>query len=398
MAPGSSTRSSDNDGPYQGGQYDPTRDPNSDYYIDRGDTSDTGTQVQQNAETTADGQETGDGLFAQVINIITRQNRVDTAYNQELSEQARQLAEGVNTRQPPAMMTGNYLSNPHPELKTMVTENVDPGAVGEMGDTWIEAGNAMTRFQSGVASAINNSESDWQGSAGNSARTFMAGVGNWVGNAGQSAQLAGTQTNLQASALAEAKRSMPDPVEFDVAAANRDLQTTTNPVEYMTKYNSYMTTYNDQQEAHQQAAQVVNTFDSSLATASTMPAFAPPPTMGGGDGTLREMGGDRVGSTGQGSGTFASDGGSNGSGSSSGGPGGGGTSTIPTPGGGGTGGGAGGPGGGGTGSGGPGSGTGPSGGGDFPGGGGFPPGGGTGPGGGQGPGGGNSNIPGGGAV
>src|ERR1700742_4512830 len=147
MAPGSSTRSSDTGGPYQGGQYDPTRDPNSDYYIHRGDTSDTRGETQQQAETTADQQETGDGLFAQVINIITRQNRVDTAYNQELNEQARQLAEGVNTRQPPTMMTANYLSNPHPELKTMVTEGVDPDQVGEMGDTWIEAGNAMTRFQ-----------------------------------------------------------------------------------------------------------------------------------------------------------------------------------------------------------------------------------------------------------
>ena len=42
------------------GRYDPTKDPNSDYYIDRGDTSDTGHQVHQNAEQTADQQEAGE--------------------------------------------------------------------------------------------------------------------------------------------------------------------------------------------------------------------------------------------------------------------------------------------------------------------------------------------------
>ena len=50
----------------------------------------------------------------------------------------------------------------------------------------IEAGNAMVQFQEGVAAAINGSETEWQGSAGNAARTFMAQVGDWVGEAGQS--------------------------------------------------------------------------------------------------------------------------------------------------------------------------------------------------------------------
>src|SRR5262245_38524462 len=168
-------RHTDSDGGYDprtdpnSPSYDPTRDPNSDYYIDRGDTSDTRDQTRQQAEETADQQEQGDdGLLAQIINIVTRQSREDSAYNQGLNQQASELAEGVDTRPPPPMATANYMSNPHSELKSMVTEGVDPDAVGEMGDTWIEAGNAMTRFQSGVGKAINNSEADWQGTAGNS--------------------------------------------------------------------------------------------------------------------------------------------------------------------------------------------------------------------------------------
>jgi hypothetical protein len=405
------------------GRYDPTKDPNSHLYIDRGDTSDTGQQVHQNAENTADQQEDGDGFIEQIINIFTRQGRVDTAYNQELNQQASELADGVNTRQPPTMMTSNYLANPHPELQRMVTEGVDPDAVGEMGDTWIEAGNAMTRFQTGVASAINNSEADWSGQAGNSARTFMAGVGNWVGNAGQSAQLAGTQTNIQASALAEARRAMPEPVDFDVAAANRDLQSTTNPIELVSKYNTYMSQYNAQQDAHQQAARVVSTFDSSLAGASTMPAFAAPPQMNGGDGTVNPRKGqiDGLGTDPGVNPNGGGTGGINGTGTGPGGPGGG-NPNIPTlPGGGpggrpgtggngGPGGGNGGvpglPGGGSTG----GGGTDPSSGGGFPGGGpggpgggaggpgGFPLPGGSGAGGPGGAGGANGNFPGGGAL
>jgi hypothetical protein len=406
------------------GRYDPTKDPTSEYYIDRGDTSDTSGQVHTSAEQTADQQEDGDNWLEQFINIFTRQGRVDSAYNQELSQQAQDLSTGLNTRTPPTIPAANYMSNPHPELKKMVTEKVDPGQVGTMGDTWIEAGNAMTRFQSGVATAINNSEADWQGQAGNSARTFMAGVGNWVGNAGQSAQLAGTQTNVQASAAAEAKRAMPEPVDFDVAAANRDLQSTTNPVEMMQKYSNYMTQYNAQQEAHQQAARVLTTYDGSLAGSTTMPAFAKPPQMNGGDGTtsvntnkidrtgttngLNPNGSTGAGGTGGTGGTGGGGGGShvptlpgggtgggggNGSGGGSGtggGSGAGGGGGIPVPGGGGSGGG----------------GTDPSGGGGFPGGGtggpggGFPGGPGSGgvpiPGGGPGgSGGSNSNFPGG---
>jgi hypothetical protein len=188
--------------------YDPTMDPNSEYYIDRDGTSDTRDQTRDNAERTADQQEEGDdGFLSDIINFITRQSREDAAYNQELNEQARQLAEGVNTRTPPPMPTGNYMNNEHRQLQDMVTQGVDPDAVGQMGDTWIEAGNAMTRFQSGVASAITNSEAEWQGTAGNSARTFMANVGNWVGNAGRSAQLAGTQTNSPAPARCPRSRS-----------------------------------------------------------------------------------------------------------------------------------------------------------------------------------------------
>jgi hypothetical protein len=259
--------------------YDPTRDPSSSTYIDRRHTTQTGQETQQDAENQVD-QDVENGTFVdKMLDWFNHGNRVEDTYTQDMNAQAAELAQGVQTRPGPLMMCANYMATPHPQLKTMVTEDVSPDGVGETGDLWISAGNAMTRFQSGVASAITNSESDWQGSAGNSARTFMAQVGNWVGEAGQSAQLAGTQTNLQATALAQAKRSMPEPVDFDIEAANADLQSEQNPFALITKLNQYQAQYDAQQAAHEQAATVVGTYDSSLSGASTMPAFGKPPTL-----------------------------------------------------------------------------------------------------------------------
>ncbi|MBC6446663.1 hypothetical protein [Actinokineospora xionganensis] len=261
--------------------YDPTYDPNSRYYIDRKGTSDSGTEVRDQAEQQVD-REIENAEWWEIWKRFTRNSEVNEQYNQEMSAQAAQLAQGVDTRPAPGIPRSNYMSHAHSELRPMVTENVDPDQVGEIGEMYISAGNAMTKFQTDVANAINSSQSDWQGKAGDQARQFMADIGNWVGKSGQSAQLAGTQTSLQAAALAEAKNSMPEEKPFDMAAANRDLMNTTNPIDLARKSALYMYDYRESQTAHQEAARVVGSYDGALGSASTMPAFAPPPTMGGG--------------------------------------------------------------------------------------------------------------------
>jgi hypothetical protein len=246
------------------------------------DTSQTGQETRDNAETQVTDEVDRGNMIDWLVDKFNHGQRVQDTYTQDMNSQARELAQGVDTREGPIMQCYNYLSTPHPRLKQMVTEDVDPDGVGSTGDQWIDAGNAMVRFQEGVRSAIDNSQADWKGKAGNSARSFMASVGGWVGEAGQSAQLAGTQTNLQAVALSDAKRNMPEPVDFDLDAANQDLQSTTNPMLYLAKLGTYQTQYNNQQAAHEQAAGVVSTYDNSLASASTMPAFGAPPQMTGG--------------------------------------------------------------------------------------------------------------------
>ncbi|WP_158075720.1 PPE domain-containing protein [Actinokineospora bangkokensis] len=283
-------------------------------------------------------QRSEDGNFIErLIAKFTRNGDINEQYNQEMSAQARALAAGVDTRQGPGLACTNYMSYDHKALKPMVTEDVDPDQVGEMGQMYVEAGNQMVAFQSDVASAINSSQADWQGKAGDQARQFMADVANWVGKAGQSAQLAGTQAGIQSSALAEAKNSMPDPVEFDLGAANRDLQTTTDPFQLVTKAAMYQEQYQRSQAAHEEAARVVGTYDGALGSSSTMPAFSTPPQMsgaGGDDGT----GGDdgrSVQKPGTGGPEITGGGGPNPGGGYQQNPGGGGGTTAPTFGGGG---------------------------------------------------------------
>ena len=266
---------------------DRTQDPDSGTYIERRNTAQTGQEVRTQTENRISGEDEQDWWLQRLINQFTRDGRVRDSFNQEMNARAASLAQGIETREGPIMMCYNYLSTPHPQLQAMVTENAVPDDVGTAGDLWIDAGNAMIRFQEGVAAAINSSESDWQGSAGNAARNFMAGVGNWVGSAGQGAQLAGTQTNLQASALADAKRNMPEPVDFNLDAANQDLQSTTNPFTYAAKLGTYQIQYNRQQAAHEEAAGVVGMYDSGLAGASTMPAFGAPPQLAGDSGQTK---------------------------------------------------------------------------------------------------------------
>ncbi|MFL6143973.1 MAG: hypothetical protein ACJ72N_19180, partial [Labedaea sp.] len=265
--------------------YDSTLDVNRRTHIDRKGQVDTGTEVQDQAQTdvTDEDTETDGGFLGlqDLIEMFTRNSRVRDRTNEQLSGQAQTLAAGVQTRPDPGIEPANYPSYTHKELAAMVKENTNPGAVGQSGDDWISTGNAMIRFQDEVAAAINNSETDWSGQSANRARAFMADIGNWVGTAGQSAALAGTQMNIQSEALATASSSMPEEVPYDRDDWVRKIQQSSNP---LATYDEAIAQYNAHNEAHQQAAQVVTTYDQGLAGASTMPAFRQPPVMSGNDG------------------------------------------------------------------------------------------------------------------
>ncbi|TCO65067.1 WXG100 family type VII secretion target [Actinocrispum wychmicini] len=186
---------------------------------------------------------------------------------------------GADLRVAPVPAGALYENVDHPTLKAMVTDGVDPDQVGALAEAWRTAGAKLTQFQTDVAGAVDASRGEWQGEAGDLARQFIAGVGRWVGDAGRGAQLAGTQAAKHSEALATARNAMPEPVPFDVDAANAELRSITDPVLWITRYAEHMKAYAEQQAAQRQAAEVVTNYDTALADSSTMPAFAPPPAM-----------------------------------------------------------------------------------------------------------------------
>lgn len=198
---------------------------------------------------------------------------------------APQAGSGEGTRQAPMPAGALYDNVDHPTLKAMVTEDVDPDQVGTLASAWQAAGARLAQFQDDVTGAIHTSRGEWQGEAGDAARQFIGAVGHWIGDAGRGAQLAGTQAAKHSEALAAAKNAMPEPVPFDVNAANAELRQITDPVRLLNRYAEHQQAYEAQQAAQRQAAAVVTAYDSALAESGTMPAFAPPPAMAGSPGS-----------------------------------------------------------------------------------------------------------------
>ncbi|WP_188316667.1 hypothetical protein [Solihabitans fulvus] len=202
-------------------------------------------------------------------------------------DQAKALESQVHDHRPPPSFQGtNYLSYDHPTLKSMVNTNIDPTQVDGQGRSWNKLGNTMVNFQNEVSTAVSSSTTHWQGTAGDSARNYLTGLGTWTGSTGQGAQLIGNHMAAQQEAAATAKTSMPEPVNFSMGDAMK-MYFTSSPADLANTVTQINQKFDQQQQAHEQAAHVMSTMADSLkATSTTMPAFAPPPTMAGpGDGT-----------------------------------------------------------------------------------------------------------------
>ncbi|NUT49541.1 MAG: hypothetical protein HOV94_19870 [Saccharothrix sp.] len=215
-------------------------------------------------------------FVAMLIEIAEGAERVDDV----LDAQAAQLREQVPTRSAPGQPGAHYVGIPHRELYRMVTENVDAGVIGEIGDVWTEIGNRLAKFNDDVAAAIGDSETNWTGRAGDRARQELADLGNRAGETGVAAQLAGTLFTQQSRALSVATNSVPLPPDppFDPELAQQRLMSITDPVQYAEQAAADQATYARQQADHEQAARVVAAYDRTLAqTAAAQPAYGPPP-------------------------------------------------------------------------------------------------------------------------
>ncbi|WP_192909547.1 WXG100 family type VII secretion target [Gandjariella thermophila] len=179
----------------------------------------------------------------------------------------------------------DYRGFSHPELKQMVTENMDPGHVHDVGRAWNDLGNTMVQFSQDLNTAIASSRQSWQGQAAEAAHGYLSTLGNWTGQTGQGMQLMGNRMAVQAEAASTAKNSMPEPVNFSVNDALRMVLTERNPFDYPKLASQIEQKFDEKNQAHEQAAQVMTAMARSLHdSGSTMPAFAAPPAPQDGGG------------------------------------------------------------------------------------------------------------------
>ncbi|HEX6341589.1 hypothetical protein [Umezawaea sp.] len=224
------------------------------------------------------------GQFATIDDYLRYQ--AGAARNQ--TQQQEQLEQVVESYRPPMSSVGSYyLGYDHAALKSMVNDDMDPGTADEQGEAWTKIGNTLAELQSGLTAATEASKGAWRGEAAGAAQGYFTGVAQWSGDAAQAAQLTGNRLSAQQNAAETAKNSMPEPVNFSTADAYKMFFSEPNPFKWAETIDEIEAKFEEKQQAHERAAEVMNTMSAGFQEAgSTMPAFAPPPPMsgtGGGD-------------------------------------------------------------------------------------------------------------------
>ncbi|GHF59252.1 hypothetical protein FHX82_000430 [Amycolatopsis bartoniae] len=215
--------------------------------------------------------------FLDAINNFAAQFQAQATTDQQRAQQSRQLSQDVEFRGGLKPSNQNYLAIEHEKLKAMV-DTVNPSQVTGVSSSWTQLANAMATFGQQLNQAASKSGATWKGAAAGSAFNFVSGLGTWSDQSGQAAQLAADQVYNQSSAAETAKNSMPEPIPFSWSDEVKSWATS-NPFDLVDNIDKSLQKQQQSQDAHEQAAQVMSTYDNNLySAAAKAPAFTPPPT------------------------------------------------------------------------------------------------------------------------
>jgi hypothetical protein len=222
-----------------------------------------------------------DNWFLKFVRQALRDAQIQQRYSEKIDGAGRQLVDGVETRQVDAPPHTVWENASHEQMDATIRQNADSATVAQASETWISLGNELTEHQSTMAGTITHSLSNWQGEAGDAARTHLAKIGQWLGTTAQGATLAGRQQEIHSQTLNETQKRMAanPPVRFSAQEANARLQQINDPVEYAQQYAKDMAAYQAQKAAREQAARTMTQFDGTVGAAVTTPAFPSPPRL-----------------------------------------------------------------------------------------------------------------------
>nr|CTQ94551.1 glycine-rich protein [Kibdelosporangium sp. MJ126-NF4] len=144
-------------------------------------------------------------------------------------------------------------------------------------------GRGFNEAAEGLMIAVFGSEEGWKGQAANAMRSQLKKVAEWSRKTGDGVNKASDAFVQQGEAVGTAKNSMPAPVDYNpekmiVDAAKGGL------VDLVMLPGEMQKQHQAQQQAHQEAIQVVAQRDVTLAAAAAaIPPFEPPPTFAAGE-------------------------------------------------------------------------------------------------------------------
>jgi hypothetical protein len=187
-----------------------------------------------------------------------------------------------------AASDGNYLGTDHTQLKAYVNTNLDATQVAEVSDAYSAVQKAFDEFGTRFTAAVNKSQGAWEGDSAEAARGYFTSLTKWSDANSRNAQLASETIYEQSAAASSAKNSMPEPVPFNW---NDEFEkwAKAGPLDMGTAVDSSFKLQQQSQQAHEEAANVMSTYDKNLfAAASKQPVFADPPKFGASGSTTAQ--------------------------------------------------------------------------------------------------------------
>jgi hypothetical protein len=174
----------------------------------------------------------------------------------------------------------NYAGQPHEQLKGQVTNNYNPDTANAVIDAWKGIGDQFKELATDFSILVNGSQDGWRGRAAEGVRGALNKVGAFSDTTGDGFLKTAGAIEQQRDAAVQANTAMPEPVKFSptsimgkwgAASFISPVAMIGGPIELMQKHN-------EQKEAHQEAARVVQQRDNTMmAAAMSMPAMESTP-------------------------------------------------------------------------------------------------------------------------
>ncbi|MFF0147657.1 hypothetical protein ATK36_3114 [Amycolatopsis sulphurea] len=171
----------------------------------------------------------------------------------------------------------DYLGHDHQQLKSFVESNLDVAQISSLSQAYTELQKAFEEFATQLKGAVQKSKGAWGGDAAVGAQAYFENLSEWADANSQNAQVAAQSLEEQGHAAQTAKNTMPDAVPFDWSE-EFDKWVKAGPLGLGDSIDSTLQKQNESRNAHEQAAETMSNYDSSLhQAAAKQPTFAEPP-------------------------------------------------------------------------------------------------------------------------